>query len=268
MAIRLPKIPKPLSGDFVTNFKMPGDDSYRQTFQPWSGQVAGASFPAPKVYGSMDVPIYTKDISEKLADMAPIVSTQTTSADSNAGMMDLFNAPEPDSGSGTLSLPYIPSPDPLAMAYNVVALGLNFFGGMQQAEAQEKEAEEKRRYYNDLAAYEEKSARLQAYQISLKEVELRSQAQAIKSEQVVAAAAAGYSGQSLSDLQTSDAMSFRIDKELIKQASRYALESGYQKAGLLRRAGQVEYEAGKGSADITRIGTIAGLGGQLLKMKG
>jgi hypothetical protein len=268
-----------MSGDFITGFKVPGIDDYRKIPQPWSrSPVPGSFVKAPALYGGPEESFYTSSLIDAIKPPAAMPTLGPASTDfidvpmtesvsgpdpDNTELMDAFSSPDPDTGG----MPYVPPVNPLAMIYDVVALGLNLFGGMQKSDAERKAGIEKQRYYDDLATYEERTSRIQAVQISQKMTDLSTQARAIAGEQAVMAAAAGYSGQSLEDLKISDALAFRIDKAMIKEASRQAIKSGYGKASRLRKAGEIARETSEREADLTMVGTIAQIGGQLL-MKG
>lgn len=272
MAIRLPIVPRNMSGDFITGFKVPGIDDYRKIPQPWSRSAVPGSFvKAPALYGGPEESVYTSSLIDVIKPPAAMSTLSQAGADFiDASMPESVSGPDLDYGKSspdTDGMPYIPPVNPLAMIYDVVALGLNLFGGVQKSEAERKAGIEKQRYYDDLATYEERASRIQAFQISQKTTDLTTQARAIAGEQSVMAAAAGYSGQSLEDLKISDAMAFRIDKAMIKEASRQAITSGYQKASRFRKAGEIARETSEREADLTLVGTIAQIGGQLL-MKG
>lgn len=275
MAIRLPIVPRKMSGDFITGFKVPGIDDYRNIPQPWSrSPVPGTFVKAPAIYGGPSESIYTSSLSDVIKPTSGMPAYSQTGAESlnvsaPATGSDSNNAEltSESSSSDTGGAPYVPPMNPLALIYDVVALGLNFFGGQQKADAIREAGIQKQRYYDDLATYEERTSRIQAIQISQKVTDLATQARAISGEQAVMAAGAGYSGQSLEDLKISDALSFRLDKAMIKEASRQALKVGYEKAGQYRRAGELARETSERESDLTMIGTIAQIGSQFL-MKG
>ena len=249
MAIRLPRIPANPSNDYLTNFSIPSAGGYNTTLDPWDfKKIINPS----QSYGMQPSDIPISSIAEPIAQSMDNLTT-----------MNAFN--DPGYGdSSTPELPYVPPVESLDMIYDVAALGLNLLGGFQKADAQRAEAEAKQKYYNDLATYKEKLTNAAAYQMSLKSVELGTQEKQLSAAQSATAAAAGFSGQSLTDIQTSDAMSFQIDKELIKRASQQALNTGYDEAAQYRRAGSGAMAAGNITADSTLTSTITGVGLKIL----
>jgi hypothetical protein len=165
------------------------------------------------------------------------------------------------------ALPIIPSADPIATLYNIGAIVLNIFGGQEQAKAEREAAEAKQKYYNDLATFEEKQSQMESYQLAVKSLQVGLEGEQIEGQIDVMAAAAGLTGQTLEDVKLSSAMSVTIDKELIKQASVYALKSGKQKAEMYRRAGRQAKEAGEMQATQTEIGTAFTTVGQIFGFK-
>jgi hypothetical protein len=250
MAIRLPSIPQNPSSDFMTNFKLPSGGGYNQLKNPWEIQK---TINPTRAYGIQPIDIPINTIAE------PIASNYNVSDNTTA--MNEFNDPGfSDSGSQGPGLPYIPPINPIGIAFDVVSAGLNLFGGMQKSDAQRAEAEAKQKYYNDLATYKEKLTNAQAYQIQLKSADLVSQEKQLVATQSTMSAAAGFSGQSLTDIQTSDALSFQIDKEMIKRASELTIKQGYDEAAQYRRAGQNAVSVGNIAADNTLLSTVAKIG--------
>jgi len=144
--------------------------------------------------------------------------------------------------------------DPITL-YLVAQSALSFFAGQNKADAQREEAEQKQRYYNALATAEEKKGYQDVQYIGRESVKIGKQQKTMAADRSVMAASAGYSGQSLEDVQTSEHFNLQMDKEILKQAANNALQSSQEKAAQMRMAGDQAINTGRVNQEMTWLDT-------------